>query len=639
MLKRTLLARAKVPKPIIAPSASIHHFSRNNSRPCPTLHGKERNIRFISSHLGRTDPPSLSEPGVTTPETKEPASVGNVSKPVETASRAVEGETSSLPSSSTFGFLELLPAWKDLPVSPAVLERLAASFPHITTPTPAQRLFLLSVLSGNEVYLKDGMGRGKTLSISLAALQLALDAQAKSKKAGSGPSIILVVPSPHLAHQICDHLTKLCPPLKSPNDPLPFALITPEITPKGESTPLRQLPDFPIVVGTAKAFYQYNLETPALTHVFLDEPDTMVGPIPSRFAKSIHTQPLIRHPPPIVHVVTSLLRIGIDRDGQLDFSERRNGVNMVMTSATIQKDFKRFCKTRGWIRRGNAVVDLDFSLGASEQRRAFRERLLAVIGSPPGTDPIAAARAEQHQPEHHVLLIDGVTGDLVPLDPSGPPAGLNPLPASSQRQNTLPSYMVESLALLHSTSPPPPGKYVLALPPQEISLPELGRELASLGIPTSILTPEALQVGIPSFPSDILPPIFLAARSSVPGLHLQDLWNIYLLNGLDIGSLTPSQRKNKGEVERVVFYDTAAGRLGRLGTDSTAGTEGERQKVVSLVMAGGQEETWLSRLFSGELEREVSENSQKEKTDKKRMLKQWDMEVLNAAVEHELGTL
>ncbi|WVQ74066.1 hypothetical protein IAR50_003649 [Cryptococcus sp. DSM 104548] len=639
MLRRTLIARGKValrsPKPVAFP-LPIHHFSRNDFRPCLSPHGGGSTLKCISTDSIRSD--RLPEPGITSPEVKEAASDDHILKQeAKTASKPVVEERSSLSSSSSSGGSEVLPAWRDLPVSPALLKQLAANFDHITTPTPAQRLFLLSVLSGNEVYLKDSMGRGKTLSISLAALQLALGTQGKSKKSFPGPRIILVVPTPHLAHQIFDNLSKLCPPPKSPNDPLPFALLTPKVVPRGETIPLRQLPDCPILVGTAKAFHQYNLETPALTHVFLDEPDTMVGPIPSRFAKSIYSHPLIRHPPPIIHVVTSLLRIGIDREGQLDFSDRRNGVNMVMTSATFHKDFKRFCKTRGWVKKGNAVVDLDFSAGASEQRRMFRERLLDVIGSPPGTDPIAAARAEQQQPEHYVLLIDGLTGDIVPLDPSGPPAGLNPLPASTNKQNTLPSYMIESLALLHSTSPPPPGKYALALPPQEVSLTELGRELASLGIPTSILTPETLQVGIPSFPPDIPPPILLAARSSVPGLHLEHLWNIYLLNGLDMGSLTPSQRKAKGGVERVMFYDTAAGRLGRLGTDLKAGTEGERQKVVSLVMAGGQEENWLSRLFSGDLEKEVSEDSQGKAA--KRTLRQWNMEVLNAAVEHELETM
>lgn len=51
-------------------------------------------------------------------------------------------------------------SWTGLGVSFPILEQLAKAFPHVQEPTPAQRLFLLAVLSGNEVYLRDAMGRG-----------------------------------------------------------------------------------------------------------------------------------------------------------------------------------------------------------------------------------------------------------------------------------------------------------------------------------------------------------------------------------------------------------------------------------------------------------------------------------------------
>ncbi|KIR26215.1 hypothetical protein I309_04887 [Cryptococcus deuterogattii LA55] len=53
-----------------------------------------------------------------------------------------------------------LSSWTGLGVSFPILEQLAKGFPHVQEPTPAQRLFLLAVLSGNEVYLRDAMGRG-----------------------------------------------------------------------------------------------------------------------------------------------------------------------------------------------------------------------------------------------------------------------------------------------------------------------------------------------------------------------------------------------------------------------------------------------------------------------------------------------
>ncbi|AFR95207.1 hypothetical protein C343_03299 [Cryptococcus neoformans C23] len=544
-----------------------------------------------------------------------------------------------------------LSSWTGLGVSLPILKQLAKGFPHVQEPTPAQRLFLLAVFSGNEVYLRDAMGRGKTLALAIAALELALRPSPQGIRKGNSPKVMILVPTPHLAHQIFSHLQTLSPYSSSSSSPPLFSLLSPKtLLAKGEKSPAWALPDTPIVISTAKIAVQFNLDTPQLTHIFLDEPDTMVGSLPSRHATSrdLYRHPLIRHPPPIVHAITQLLGIKITRDGTLDFAKRRNGINTVWTSATMGREFKRFVKTRGWVRRGNRVVDLDFSPSASDNKRLIRERLLQAIGVSPNDGPQLGKSAkgkrgrkgqEQKEPEHHVILVDHETGDFAPLTPTSDLTGFTPQPkyqpasssSSSQR------YILETLALLHATSPPPPGKYSLALPPEGTSLDQLGEALASLGVSTSLLTPEVLRVGIPPVAEGVAPPILLAARSSVPGLHLPQLQTVYMLGGLDIQGLSQAQRKNKGVGDRMRFYDTVTGRLGRLGTDAVVDAsieEGETQKVVSLVLAGSEEHDKLAKMFFGD----VKGNKEDEEIEvvKRKKLSEWDMESLNQILEHEL---
>lgn len=493
----------------------------------------------------------------------------------------------------------------------------------------------------------------RTLALAIAALELALRPSPNDKSKGNGPKVMILVPTPHLAHQIFSHLQTLSPYSSSSSSAPLFSLLSPRtLLAKGEKSPAWALPDTPIIISTAKIAMQFDLDTPQLTHIFLDEPDTMIGPLPSRHATSrdLYRHPLIRHPLPIVHVITQLLGITITREGTLDFAKRRNGVNTVWTSATMGREFKRFVKTRGWVRRGNRVVDLDFSPSASDNKRLIRERLLQAIGVSPNDGPQLGKSTkekwerkghEQKEPEHHVILIDHETGDFAPLTATSGLTGLNPRPKgqSASSSSSSQGYILETLALLHATSPPPPGKYALALPPEGTSLDQLGEALASLGVSTSLLTPEVLRVGIPPVAEGVAPPILLAARSSVPGLHLSQLQTVYMLGGLDVQGLSQAQRKNKGIVERMGFYDTVTGRLGRLGTDamvdaSVENEEGETQKVVSLVLAGSEEHDKLAKMFFGNVKGN-KEDGEFERVKRKK-LSEWDMETLNQILEQEL---
>ncbi|OCF37444.1 hypothetical protein I316_00566 [Kwoniella heveanensis BCC8398] len=533
----------------------------------------------------------------------------------------------------------------------------------------------------------------------------------------TGVKIVIIVPTPYLAHQIYDHLLRLTPrsdddsngtpeALKSPPQPqlVPplFTLLRPVASGAVTTTKSSQslaLPDTPIILSTAKDLTQYKLSSESLSelkYIFIDEPDTLLGPIPPRYypPQLLPSHPLNRHPPPIVRVLNILLNIRPGRKGEMDFNKRYDHVNTIWTSASMVKDFKRVVKTRGWIKRGNKVVDLDFTQSASEKAKELRDRLLAAL--PPamrsmeGDAPQSAGGVEIDQPGrigHYALLVDPTDGSISPLVPGfmslPQPQTLSSKSQSSaplQQKKVISPYILESLALLHATSPPPPGRYALILPPEGISLSVLATELSKLGVPTLVLAPHLMQIGIDTSALSDLPadsdseqapggtPILLAQRSSVPGLHLKDLHTIYLLDGLDVGRLSQKQRKSGGVRDRFGFYDLVAGRLGRLGTgpspapahyrgedlvdlhakantpieeqseESLAKRDGEsnypEQRVISLVLAGTEEEKRLGEIF---LSSDEGADLSAESARKKR-LSQWDLEGLYVALEKEMGT-
>ncbi|KAK8846839.1 hypothetical protein IAR55_005927 [Kwoniella newhampshirensis] len=549
--------------------------------------------------------------------------------------------TSSASSDET----ETVSRWMNMGISKSLIDQLELRFPHIQHPTPAQRLFSLAVSSGNEVYLKDDMGRGKTLALAIAAVNLVL------RDPSTTSQIVIIVPTPHLVHQVCDHLTKLTPSSSPSTDQPLFTLLrsmqTVTTSTKSSSLPM---PSTPIIISTPKTMAEYDLTLPRLSHIFLDEPDTMTGQIPPRYTagKNLIHHRINRHPPPIVDVMNRLLGIRTNHEGRLNFDRRRDDVMTIWISATMTREFKRFVKTRGWVRKEKGVVDLDFTDGASEKQVELRERLLGAvmtqtISEVDSTGSNAAASRvdgdkgehEQSEPEHYALVVDSDTGDILPMEDGPPsPTMLKRTVTCFEENGQLSSYLLETLALLHATSPPPLGAYALALPPEGVSLDQLGKDLSKLGVSTSILTPEILQMGLPTITEEDAPPILLAQRSSLPGLHLNELHTIYLLSGLDCAGLSPKQKRSGGVVDRMRIYNLVSGRLGRLGTTQSDEVVGENQKVVSIVMAGSEEEKRLKDLFFDGLQRQHEEGG----VQVKRELKVWDMGKLNRLVEDEVLT-
>jgi hypothetical protein len=289
-----------------------------------------------------------------------------------------------------------------------------------------------------------------------------------------------------------------------------------------------------------------RIDLPHLTHIFLDEPDAMIGPLPGRRGEKMSTHPFYRHPPSLIKVLDGLLGIRVNRDGSRDFS-RRKDVTTVWVGAGLSAGVKRLARTNGWVKR-ESPIDLDFS------------------HDPPTRSNI----------RHLALAVDSSSGELSPVE-----TPLSPLKNASA-DRALPPALVGALARIHASSPEPDGMHALVLPPEGTSLDSLSRQLALLEISSFILT------------SGQDPPIgtslLLTRRSAVPGLHIDNLHSIYLLHGLDMAGAPKAVGAAAASRQREAWYDLVTGRLGRLGMVGGG-------RVMSLVMRGSAEEEGIRRLF------------------------------------------
>src|SRR5206468_1662588 len=88
-------------------------------------------------------------------------------------------------------------SFRSLGVRPQVVDALAAR--GITTPFPVQELVLPDALAGSDVLVKSPTGSGKTLAFGLALVQ-------RTRKGGSTPSALVLVPTRELAAQVAEEL-------------------------------------------------------------------------------------------------------------------------------------------------------------------------------------------------------------------------------------------------------------------------------------------------------------------------------------------------------------------------------------------------------------------------------------------------
>lgn len=422
----------------------------------------------------------------------------------------------------------------------------------------------------------------------------------------------MMLPSPHLVKQIEDLLAALGPDV---------TVSTATMSDDAVNLNAR------ILLGTPKALLalgtrKRNMDLGArfrATHVFVDEVDTQLGPLPSSRATpaQLKRHPSRLHTPAVASALNSLFGITVLRDGSIDFSRRRE-ITSVFSSATLDNNARRHIYGKGWVRpKGErafkSVVDLDFSANATPRQVELRETM-AQIAARAGA---VAAEPGQRKPRHYAFTV-GAEGRIAPLDlqrtesqgyvppvldEAGRQVDLDSLPlkkgngaaAAAKPRPGLPVTLLEGMAYLHTTVPPPPGTYSLAVLPDGASISSASTELEALGLTVLPLVPEVLAGGVSPPALDAPHIMLLTTRAAVPGLHLPHLHSIYLVNGLDVSKLSKAAKEAGGREGQSLVYSIITGRLGRFATEVY---DAERpQRVVSIVQDDSYEEWALRHLF------------------------------------------
>ncbi|KFY39833.1 hypothetical protein V494_03789 [Pseudogymnoascus sp. VKM F-4513 (FW-928)] len=139
--------------------------------------------------------------------------------------------------------------WAELNLSPAMLSALAKI--GFKTPTPIQQEAIPEILSGNDVIGKASTGSGKTLAFGIPIIERWIednegreDEVAADKKIQKNATALILSPTRELAHQLTDHLTKLC---KGLSDAPYIATVTGGLAIQKQQ---RQLARADIIIGT-----------------------------------------------------------------------------------------------------------------------------------------------------------------------------------------------------------------------------------------------------------------------------------------------------------------------------------------------------------------------------------------------------
>lgn len=452
----------------------------------------------------------------------------------------------------------------------------------------------------------------RTFSLVLAALAIVnRDGPIKGR-------VVMMLPTPHLAKQIEDLLRALGGATAS------VATITAsDETVNMNARVILGTPSALLALAARKRNMTLGDRLKGVTHVFVDEIDTQLGPLPSRYAgaKQVKRHRSRLHPPPVALALDSLYGIVADRDGY-DFSGRNNRIRSVFSSATLDNHTRRHIYGRGWVKpKGDAavksVVDLDFTLGATPRQVALRDTM-GEIAQRAGA---VALEPSQRKPRHYAFVVDpkgklapldlesqsggfdddefappavNEDGELVDLDAVGKKKGK--MAKKDEKKPAMPVTLLEALAYLHTTVPPPAGTYSLAVLPDGASITAATEELETLGLMVLPLVPEVLAGGVSPPALDAPHIVLLTTRAAVPGLHLPHLHSIYLLNGLDVSKLSRQAKLAGGREGQSTAYSIITGRLGRFTTEVF--DVNNPQRVVSIVPYDSYEEWALRHLFA-----------------------------------------
>ncbi|KAJ9110630.1 hypothetical protein QFC19_001459 [Naganishia cerealis] len=516
-------------------------------------------------------------------------------------------------------------AFRDLGIPRALTAALSEQFPHVSNPTSAQKVVLRSVLKdGKDVFLKDKTGQGKTFALAIIALSRALKIRSKRLKAAKNPSrwssritvsqspsVLLLLPHATLVRQVGIWVSRLLSAMTVPglSDGEKESMVKLVLPGDVQSRGSLSAPE--VLVSSPDALLSYlqvsslserlpnkqhpvpYLTPPSLSRslrlVMVDEADAMLRPLPGRF-KSFTSErerqrhPFFRHPPAIVCLLDDLF----GRDGERNGGDRQ--IQTVWCSATLNSVLRGFVHRSGWIRNQEQVI-IDTAQGSE---------ILSVDNH---KSDIAIDCQEIEQTAHYCLTVDPLTGSLSNLGTLPAEPSYNELVATSPDdpagKEKIHPLMVENLALLYasrSSAVPGNNSISLVIVPEGASVPNLQVALQSLGVKSTILDG--------SHEQDTAN-LLLVARSHVRGLDVPNVRTVYLLNGLDVTSLSKAARAAGGVEERKREYTHFAGRMGRLGAADRAEASGEKHALVTLVMRDSAEEKAVRAMFGGKVALEV----------------------------------
>lgn len=104
--------------------------------------------------------------------------------------------------------------WEPLNLSPQLLSAIARM--KFMTPTVIQQRSIPEIMEGHDVIGKASTGSGKTLAFGIPIVENWLSRQTSASEGDErSPIALILAPTRELAHQISDHLQKLCAGLKS----------------------------------------------------------------------------------------------------------------------------------------------------------------------------------------------------------------------------------------------------------------------------------------------------------------------------------------------------------------------------------------------------------------------------------------
>ena len=155
-------------------------------------------------------------------------------------------------------------AWEDLDLSSHTLSSLSRM--GFSKPTPIQAAAIPEILAGHDVVGKASTGSGKTLAFGIPILESWIEAYGEFDEEElqdtRPPTALVLSPTRELAHQLTEHLTKLCKGLS--NAPY-ITAVTGGLSIQKQQ---RQLAKADVIIGTPGRLWEVMSSSTALTESF-----------------------------------------------------------------------------------------------------------------------------------------------------------------------------------------------------------------------------------------------------------------------------------------------------------------------------------------------------------------------------------